>query len=74
MKILYQVIPAQGGGDGFLVALVFRLITIVIAAIGVVYYWIGRREVGELLREAEHEQEEDELEAALEAAELEHSG
>ena len=59
MKILYQEIPAQGGGDGFLVALVFRLITIVIAAIGVVYYWIGRREVGELLREAEHEQEEE---------------
>jgi uncharacterized membrane protein YbhN (UPF0104 family) len=56
MKILYHVIPAHGGGDGFLVALVFRLITIVIAAVGVVYYWMARREVGELLREAEHEQ------------------
>jgi uncharacterized protein (TIRG00374 family) len=64
MKILYRVIPAQGGGDGFLVALVFRLLTIVIAAVGVVYYWIGRREVGELLREAEHEQEQEEAELA----------
>jgi len=71
MKILYQVIPAQGGGDGFLVALVFRVITIVIAAIGVVYYWLGRREVGELLREAEHEQEEEDIEAALDGAEAE---
>jgi hypothetical protein len=64
MKILYQVIPAQGGGDGFLLALVYRLITIVIAAVGVVYYWLGRREVGELLREAEHEQEQEEAELA----------
>ncbi len=71
MKILYQVIPAQGGGDGFLIALVYRVITIVIAAIGVVYYWIGRREVGELLREAEHEQEEEDIEAALDGAEAE---
>jgi uncharacterized membrane protein YbhN (UPF0104 family) len=71
MKYLYQVVPDQGGGDGFLVALVFRAITIVIAMIGVVYYWIGRREVGELLREAEHEQEEEDLEAALDGAELE---
>ena len=64
MKILYQVIPAQGGGDGFLLALVYRLITIVIAAVGVVYYWLGRREVGELLREAEHEKEQEEAELA----------
>lgn len=64
MKILYQVIPSQGGGDGFLVALVFRVTTIAIAAVGVVYYWLGRREVGELLREAEHEQEQEEAELA----------
>ncbi len=71
MKILYQVIPTQGGGDGFLVALVFRLITIAIAAVGVVYYWMGRREVSELLREAEHEPEGADLEAVLEGAEAE---
>ena len=69
MAILYRVIPAAPSGDGFLVSLVYRLITIMIAAIGVVYYWAGRREVGELLREAEHEQEEEEREAALEGAE-----
>jgi len=55
MKILYRVVPAHPGGDGFLVALVFRVITIGIAMVGVGYYWLGRREVGELLREAEDE-------------------
>jgi len=71
MRILYQEIPAQAGGDGFLVALVFRVITIVIAAIGVVYYWLGRREVGELLREVGHEQEDEDIEAALDGADAE---
>lgn len=74
MKILYRVVPAHGGGDGFVVALVFRLITIVIAAIGVGYYWTRRREVGELLREAEREQDDESLEAALDGSELDGEG
>jgi uncharacterized protein (TIRG00374 family) len=69
MRILYRVVPVHPGGDGFLVALVFRLITIVIAAAGVGYYWMGRREVGELLREAEREQDDDALDAPLEGSE-----
>lgn len=68
MKILYRVVPAHGGGDGFLVALVFRLITIVIAMVGVGYYWTRRREVGDLLREAEREEDEDALDGALDGA------
>lgn len=65
MKILYRVVPAHPGGDGFLVALVFRVITIAIAMVGVGYYWLGRREVGELLREAEREADEDALDGPL---------
>jgi glycosyltransferase 2 family protein len=74
MRILYRVVPVHPGGDGFLVALVFRLITIVIAAAGVGYYWIGRREVGELLREAEREQDEDVLDAPLDGSEPDQPG
>jgi glycosyltransferase 2 family protein len=47
------------------VALVFRLITILIAAVGVGYYWTRRREVGDLLREAEQEDEADALDEAF---------
>lgn len=56
MKILYRVVPATGDADGFLVALTFRLITIVIATIGAGYYLARRQEVGALLREAEQSQ------------------
>lgn len=74
MKILYRVVPAQSGGDGFLVALVFRLITILIAAIGVGYYWTRRREVGDLLREAEQEDEADALDEAFDGESPEAEG
>jgi uncharacterized protein (TIRG00374 family) len=56
MQELYRLLPAEEGGDGIIVALAYRLITIVIAAIGVVYYWASRREMGELLKRAENEQ------------------
>jgi uncharacterized protein (TIRG00374 family) len=71
MKILYRVVPVHPGGDGLLLALVFRVITLLIAAVGVVYYWMGRREVGELMREAEREQEAEELETAASGPEAE---
>ncbi|MCH5377533.1 MAG: flippase-like domain-containing protein, partial [Planctomycetes bacterium] len=57
MDQLYQLIPASPCRDGILVALAYRLMTILIAMIGVVYYWASRREVRELLEEAEHEQQ-----------------
>ena len=57
MSELYRLLPAGGAGDGFIVALAYRLITIVIAAIGIVYYWASRREMHELIEEAEREEE-----------------
>lgn len=57
MKVLYDLVPAEGKDYGIIVALAYRLITILIATIGVVYYWSSRREVIEVLEEAESEQE-----------------
>ncbi len=55
MEALYRIIPAAGGngGDGFIVALAYRLMTFAIAGIGVCYYLASRREVVETLHEAE---------------------
>lgn len=56
MSELYKLLPAQAGGDGFIVALGYRMLTIVIAVIGVVYYWASRREMSELIEKAEEEE------------------
>ena len=56
MSELYRLLPAESGGDGFIVALGYRLITIVIAVIGVVYYWASRTEMSELIEKAEREE------------------
>jgi uncharacterized protein (TIRG00374 family) len=57
MSELYKLLPAQPGGDGFIVALAYRMLTIVVAVIGVFYYWFSRREMGELIEQAEEETE-----------------
>jgi hypothetical protein len=44
--------------SGVTVALAYRVITIAIAMIGVVYYWTSRREVQKLLEEAEEAERE----------------
>lgn len=55
MGELYGFVPAAGPGDaiGILVAMAFRLVTIAIATIGIGFYWACRREVQEVLHEAE---------------------
>jgi uncharacterized membrane protein YbhN (UPF0104 family) len=57
MDVLYKLAPVEGRDYGIIVAMAYRLATILIAAIGVVYYWSSRREVTEVLEEAESEQE-----------------
>ena len=55
MQKLYVWVPAGGPSDviAVLVALAYRLTTIAIAAVGVVYYWTSRREVREIMEENE---------------------
>lgn len=58
MAFLYQRIPsglAVTGGQGLVVALGYRAITIVIALVGVVYYLGSRRDVASVLEQAEIE-------------------
>jgi hypothetical protein len=54
IRDLYHIIPADPAVDvaGILVALVYRLLTILVAMIGVVIYWTSRREVRQLRSEA----------------------
>ena len=54
---LYQMIPVDPLNDvaGILVALVYRVLTILVAMIGIVVYWTSQREVQEVLHEAERE-------------------
>jgi uncharacterized protein (TIRG00374 family) len=53
MRTLYEMVPLEKNSDGVIVALVYRTVTIVIAAIGIIVYWFARREVTELLEEAD---------------------
>ena len=53
MQKLYELLPLVPRDYGILVALAYRLITILVAAVGVVYYWSARRQVMEVLEEAE---------------------
>ena len=61
LEYLYTHVPSVAGapiaaGQGFVVALVYRLITLLIAALGVFYYFGNRREMAEAIHEAEREQ------------------
>jgi uncharacterized protein (TIRG00374 family) len=61
MAELYRIVPSEESRQvaGILVALAYRLTTIVVAAIGVVYYWTCRSEVKELMAAAETAREEE---------------
>jgi glycosyltransferase 2 family protein len=60
LDYLYQVVPASGPaiivGQGLVVALVYRIITVLIAAMGIRYYFGNRREMAEVMHEAEAEE------------------
>ena len=62
VETLYRYVPSisQDKGNGLAVAIAFRLMTIAIAGVGVIYYWISRREVREVMDEAEHARTESE--------------
>lgn len=59
VDVLYVHVPVVGPaiapGQGFVVVLVYRLLTVLTAALGVRYYFGNRREMAEVIHEAEHE-------------------
>ncbi len=60
LEFMYRHIPSGLGaikGSGLLAAFVYRLITVAIAAVGMGYYFAGRREVVSLVQAAEQEVE-----------------
>lgn len=54
MDALFKLVPADATSDvpGVLVALAYRLITIAVAGVGVIYYWTSRAEIQEVLRQS----------------------
>lgn len=52
METLYRIVPANPSVPGVTVALLYRLLTIGVAAIGVVVYWTSRREFAAIQQQA----------------------
>jgi uncharacterized membrane protein YbhN (UPF0104 family) len=63
---LYVHVAGIVRGEGLLVALGYRVITIVIASVGMVFYLRSRREVAEVWQDAEREQESIETQPIVE--------
>ncbi len=62
LEYLYTRVPAPEGvvivaGQGLIIALAYRIITVLFAAVGLGYYLTSRREVAEVMDEVEHEAE-----------------
>jgi glycosyltransferase 2 family protein len=59
LTFFYANVPVAGtpiaAGQGLVVALIYRLITLLIAALGIFYYFGNRREMAEVIHEAEEE-------------------
>lgn len=67
LDLLYKYVGIEknvaiAAGQGLVVALAYRLMTLLLAACGVPYYFGNRREMGEVMRKAEEEEREDEEE------------
>ena len=62
LDFLYAHVPVEGPtiveGQGLVVALTYRLITLLIAALGIFYYLGNRREMAEVIHEAEAEEDQ----------------
>jgi uncharacterized protein (TIRG00374 family) len=58
LEMLYRILPAEAmrAGQGLAVALGYRVVQIGVVVIGVIYYWVDRREVSELMHETEREE------------------
>jgi uncharacterized protein (TIRG00374 family) len=59
MRYLFNHVPRMSGlqpGQGLVVALCYRLITLIVALAGVVYYWAHRQEVRDVIEEAREEE------------------
>lgn len=71
---LYLFAPVAGGammpGQGLVIALGYRIITVLIAAVGVCYYLGSREEVAEVLHDAEQETDPDQPESRAVATEI----
>lgn len=61
LNLLYTLVPEPGveiaTGEGFVVALGYRVISVLIAMVGYCYYLGSRREVAQAIRKAEQEQQ-----------------
>ena len=62
LEFFYMQMPGPDGvtvlaGQGLIVALCYRIITVLIAAVGICYYLASRQEVAEVMEEAQHEPE-----------------
>jgi len=56
LTFLYEQVFAMKESEGLVVALAYRLVTVLIAAVGVCYYLASRQEVAQVMQEAEREQ------------------
>ena len=64
---LYRIVPATTTtASGTLVALVFEIVKVAMAAIGTVFYWTSSEELRESVEEAEEAEEDDEDEVSEE--------
>lgn len=58
MDALFKQVSQAGAAPGILIALAYRLITIAVAGVGVVYYWSARREIDDVMRKAAASEED----------------
>lgn len=67
LVFLYRGVDEVGfsGGRGFVIALAYRLITVLLALIGVAYYIAGRRQVADLVHEVEEEEKKSDAPLAI---------